>query len=100
MHALADISIEKHQIDSDLELQISFDELVEKFVTLYWHQATPFGGINNDTKQLLLQNTNSKKQAKIITTLHNAKLNNINSVSQLMKSNEFKSIRSSTLKNN
>ncbi|AXT32613.1 HNH endonuclease [Pseudoalteromonas tunicata] len=98
LHALADISIEKHQIDSDLELQISFDELVEKFVTLYWHQATPFGGINNDTKQLLLQNTNSKKQAKIITTLHNAKLNNINSVSQLMKSNEFKSIRSSTLK--
>ncbi|MGO2075876.1 MAG: HNH endonuclease [Pseudoalteromonas sp.] len=97
LHALADISIEKHHIDPQAQLEITFDELVEKFITLYWHQASPFGSVGNDREQLLLQNTNSKKQAKIITTLHDAKLNNINSVSQLMKGNDWKAIRRTTL---
>ena len=97
LHALADISIEKQQIDPSAQLQITFDELVEKFIALYWHQASPFGAIGNNRDQLLLQNTNSKKQAKIITTLHDAKLNNINSVSQLKKCSDWKNIRRNTL---
>ena len=97
LHALADISIEKQQLDPNAQLQITFDELVEKFITLYWHQASPFGAIGNNRDQLLLQNTNSKKQAKIITTLHDAKLNNINSVSQLKKCSDWKNIRRTTL---
>ncbi|WP_278381581.1 HNH endonuclease [Pseudoalteromonas distincta] len=98
LHALADISIEKHHADPQAQLQIKFDELVDKFITLYWHQASPFGAIGNNREQLLLQNTNSNKQAKIITTLHDAKLNNINSISQLKKSQDWNNIRSSTLK--
>ncbi|KAA1157580.1 HNH endonuclease [Pseudoalteromonas fuliginea] len=98
LHALADISIEKHHADPQAQLQIKFDELVDKFITLYWHQASPFGATGNNTEQLLLQNTDSSKQAKIITTLHDAKLNNINSISQLKKSQGWKNIRSSTLK--
>ena len=98
LHALADMSIEKHLHDEHMALQITFEELVEKFVALYWHQASPFDEIGHNGAQLLLQNTNSKKQAKIITTLHEAKLQNICSVSQLKKSHQWKAISSSTLK--
>lgn len=68
LHAIADICIEK-RIPKNSKLQISFDEIVEKLITIYWQHAKPFSADNNVVleKGVLKQNTGN--QAKIISDI-------------------------------
>jgi hypothetical protein len=85
LHALADICIEKQVIGNE-KVIISFDEIVDKLIVLYWQHAKPFhmeleqeleGGV-------LLQNAG--KQAKIIadiTLLQNSGVRNLDHAKSL-----------------
>jgi 5-methylcytosine-specific restriction endonuclease McrA len=68
LHALADICIEKH-VPNNGRLAISFDEIVDKLILLYWQHAKPFFPDSGKELQggILLQN--SGKQAKIIADI-------------------------------
>ena len=59
--ALSELSIEKTPAP-DGSLRIELDELADRFITLYWRQVAPFGGI-----RLLAQNNG--RQASIITQI-------------------------------
>lgn len=66
LHAIADICIERPLIlnaDPALKTAISIDDLVEKFIELYWQHSLPFGA--NDGYFVLIQN--SGKQSALIT---------------------------------
>lgn len=67
LHALADICIER-DVPSNGQLVISFNEIVEKLILLYWQHAKPFF-VEGEQLQggILLQN--SGKQAKIIADI-------------------------------
>jgi 5-methylcytosine-specific restriction endonuclease McrA len=59
--ALAELAVEK-AIAPDGTLRIELDELAERFVTLYWRQAAPFG-----TGGMLAQNTG--RQASVVSKI-------------------------------
>lgn len=95
LHAIADICIEQPlNDDPSAEVIISFNELVEKFLNLYWQHAVPFG-TSSESDAILLQNTG--KQAKIIANLYECQQNNIKNVNQLAKSKYWQSIKRDTL---
>ncbi|GAA0856275.1 HNH endonuclease [Aliiglaciecola litoralis] len=68
LHAIADICIEKN-VPEHTQLKITFDEIVDKLITLYWQHAKPFFAENTGFLQggILLQN--SGRQAKIISDI-------------------------------
>ncbi|WP_019617028.1 HNH endonuclease [Psychromonas ossibalaenae] len=99
LHALADICIEKpFSVDPNSELQVSFAEIAEKFIALYWQHALPFTGADNETMQGELLKQNSGKQAKIITELYACHNNNIRNINQLKSSDRWPSLFKDTLK--
>lgn len=98
LHALADICIEQPlAAEPNCELQISFTEIVEKFIALYWQHSIPFS--TSETKanngELLKQNTG--KQAKIITELHACHNSNIANINQLKRSERWQPLFKDTL---
>jgi len=98
LHALADICIEKPLNDNpNAPLEISFSEIVEKFIALYWQHAVPFTvGSQQQAGDLLKQNTG--KQAKIITELHECHNSNISNINQLKRSTRWPALYRETLK--
>lgn len=64
LQALADLSVERPP-DPDGTLQVSLDQIAEKFIEYYWRQARPFR-----RGQLLLQSTG--RQAAIVTRVREA----------------------------
>lgn len=82
LHAIADICIERPLIlnaDPALKTAISIDDLVEKFIELYWQHSLPFGA--NDGYFVLIQN--SGKQSALINSLIELRHQGVNSLSQL-----------------
>lgn len=94
LHAIADCAIEYPLEDENAPLRISFDNLVDKFVELYWHHAVPFGG-NAKGSELLLQNAG--KQSKVISELNFCQSNNIRTLDALKQSTYWQSIYKATL---
>lgn len=96
LHALADICTEK-KVNPNDSLAITFDEIVDKLILLYWQHAKPFSaGIEKCSGYgILLQN--SGKQAKIISDITSLQLEGIRNLSQAKKSFLWKSIYRNTL---
>lgn len=95
LHAIADICVEHPMQQPDGELVIPLDELVDKFILLYWHHATPFAaGANGDTA-LLKQNNG--KQSKVISVLFQCQQNDIRNIRQLKQSQYWKEIKRETM---
>ena len=81
LHAIADICIEHPlalNVDPEQKRMILIDELVEKFIELYWQHSLPFG---TDENFVLLQN--SYKQSALIKSLSEIRRDGVHSVSQL-----------------
>jgi 5-methylcytosine-specific restriction endonuclease McrA len=97
LHALADICIEK-RVPNNGQLTISFDEIVDKLILLYWQHAKPF--FPNPEQQLqdgiLLQN--SGKQAKIIADIVVLQNSGARNLSQAKSSPFWPHIYRNTLK--
>ena len=89
LHALADCAIEYPLEDERASLCIHLDSLVDKFIELYWHHASPFASATGKS-DLLLQNAG--KQSKVISELNLCQLNNIRTLSALKQSPYWKSI--------
>lgn len=99
LHAIADICIEQPlNDDPNSELIIPFTDIVEKFITLYWQHAVPFGVSKqaDDSEALIKQNNGN--QAKMITSLFECQNNNIRNTNQLIKSPYWSSIKRDTLR--
>lgn len=97
LHALADICIEK-DVPSNGQLRISFDEIVDKLILLYWQHAKPFFP---ETEQqlhggILLQN--SGKQAKIIADIIELQNNGARNLSQAKSSPFWPQIHRNTMR--
>jgi hypothetical protein len=97
LHAIADICIEKH-VPENAQLKISFDEIVDKLITLYWQHAKPFFAENAGGHQggILLQN--SGKQAKIISDILALQSNGAKNLSQAKSSEYWSKIYSNTMR--
>jgi len=97
LHAIADVCIEKN-VTENVQLQITFDEIVDKLITLYWQHAKPF--FAESTGQLkggiLLQN--SGKQAKIISDIISLQNNGAKSLAQAKSSAYWSQIYSNTMR--
>ncbi|GLX80736.1 HNH endonuclease [Thalassotalea eurytherma] len=95
LHSLADICIEK-DVPSSGQLLISFDEIVDKMITLYWQHATPFI-VENDRLEggVLLQN--SGNQAKIITDIVELQNSGARNLSQAKKLPFWSQIHKNTM---
>ncbi|MDN3652346.1 HNH endonuclease [Thalassotalea ponticola] len=92
LHALADICIEK-EIPDNGRLVISFAEIVDKLIVLYWQHAMPF---NEELPTgALLQSTDN--QAKIITDITELQQNGIRNLDQAKQSPYWKSIYRNTM---
>lgn len=99
LHALADICIEKPLLDDpNSELEISFTEIIEKFIALYWQHALPFSSVNDKNKQGELIKQNAGKQAKIITELSECHQHNIANINQLKRSERWQPLFKDTMK--
>ena len=85
LHSLADICIEK-DVPANSQLVISFDEIVEKLILLYWQHAKPFFPESSQQLQggILLQN--SGKQAKIIADIIELQNNGARNINQAKSS--------------
>ncbi len=96
LHALADICIEKN-IDSNECLIITYDEIVDKLILLYWQHAKPFSSALNSDESggVLLQNSGS--QAKIISDISSLHLEGIRNLSQAKNSPLWRNIYKNTL---
>lgn len=94
LHALADCAVEYPLDDERASLCIKFDSLVDKFIELYWHHATPFAGTTG-TNDLLLQNAG--KQSKVISELNYCQSKNIRTLNALKQSQYWHSIQKATL---
>ncbi|NRQ42943.1 HNH endonuclease [Rheinheimera sp. YQF-2] len=95
LHAIADICVEHPLQQPDSELVITLDELVDKFILLYWHHAVPFTAGSNGDAALLKQNTG--KQSKVISVLYECQQNNIRNIRQLKQSQYWSEIYRATL---
>lgn len=95
LHAIADICVEHPLQDSNSELVITLDELVDKFIVLYWHHAAPFAPAQSGDAVLLKQN--SGRQSKVISVLHESQQNNIRNIRQLKQSAYWPQIYRATL---
>ncbi|WP_240222549.1 HNH endonuclease signature motif containing protein [Rheinheimera hassiensis] len=95
LHAIADVCVEHPLQQPDSELVITLDELVDKFILLYWHHAVPFASGNNGDAALLKQNTG--KQSKVISVLYQCQQNDIRNIRQLKQSRYWKEIYRATL---
>lgn len=94
LHALADCAIEYPLEDERATLCIHLDSLVDKFIELYWHHATPFANTAGQS-DLLLQNAG--KQSKVISELNLCQSNNIRTLNALKQSPYWQSIYKATL---
>lgn len=95
LHAIADICIERPLIlnaDPEQKTAISIDELVEKFVELYWQHSLPFGAVN--AHFVLLQNNG--KQSALINSLIELRNQGVNSLSQLKAHLSYPALLSKT----
>ena len=96
LHALADICIEKDVTLGD-KLAISFDEIVEKLIVLYWQHAKPFFIEGEQLKGgILLQN--SGKQAKIIADIIELQDNGVSNLTQAKSSRFWPQIYRNTMR--
>lgn len=95
LHAIADVCIEHPLQQPDSELVITLDELVDKFILLYWHHAMPFAAGSNGDAALLKQNTG--RQSKVISVLYECQQNDIRNIRQLKVSPYWKQIYRATL---
>ena len=77
LHALADLAVLEGD-DSGNPLRLSSDRIAERFVELYWHQATSFRG-----KGRLRQNTGSP--AAILNRIEEARLDSRGSLARLRR---------------
>jgi 5-methylcytosine-specific restriction endonuclease McrA len=95
LNALSDICIESNNDNEDecASLEISVDELAEKFIELYWKHSLPFG-VDNGESNVLLQN--SGKQAALISQLNEYRNTGISSLSKLKGSEHWKGLISKT----
>ena len=67
--ALADIAVESGDDSGDV-MEIETRAIAEKFVQYYWRQAVPFlPKFERRNGEVLLQNTNQKKQAAVISRI-------------------------------
>nr|WP_220770129.1 HNH endonuclease domain-containing protein [Shewanella sp. MBTL60-007] len=102
LHALADICIER-PLHSDvnanlhdaLDSVITIDELVVKFIELYWQHSLPYNGVADEAFVLL---QSSKKQAKLIRVLAECRLEGIRTLAELMSHKKWKTIHTTTKK--
>jgi len=97
LHALADICVEK-DVPSNGQLPISFDEIVDKLILLYWQHAKPFFPETEQQLQggILLQN--SGKQAKIIADIIELQSNGARNLSQAKSSHFWPQIYRNTMR--
>jgi hypothetical protein len=96
LHALADICIEKH-IPNNGQLAISFDEIVDKLILLYWQHAKPFFTEEEKLKGgVLLQN--SGRQAKIIADIIELQDNGARNLNQAKSSSFWPQIYRNTMR--
>lgn len=95
LHAIADICVERPLQQPDSELVIMLDDLVDKFILLYWQHAMPFAAGSNGNAALLKQNTG--KQSKVISVLFECQQNNIRNIRQLKQSQYWPAIYRATL---
>lgn len=97
LHALADICIEK-DVPKNGSLLISYDEIVEKLILLYWQHAKPFFPETEHQLQggILLQN--SGRQAKIIADIGALQSSGANNLSQAKSSPLWPQIFRNTLR--
>lgn len=95
LHAIADICVEHPLQHPDSELVITFDELVDKFILLYWYHAMPFAAGSNGDAALLKQNAG--KQSKVISVLYECQKNDIRNIHQLKQSQYWRAIYRATL---
>jgi hypothetical protein len=77
--SLADIAVE-HGDDSGAPLQISTDEIAEKFIRYYWRQTIPYPAPSDP--RILQQNTG--QQAAIVNSVHEARSTHGDSLTSLM----------------
>ncbi len=95
LHALADICVEK-ETPNGAALHVSFEDIIEKIICLYWQHAKPFApNSSNVDETILLQNAG--KQAKIVTHIYKAHNKGIKSINQLKQDETWNSIYRSTL---
>lgn len=95
LHALADICIEHPLQDESSECVIMLDELVDKFLGLYWHHAVPFSAGQQGADALLRQNTGN--QSKVISLLYDCQTQGIRNIRQLKGSERWPEIYRATL---
>lgn len=93
LHALADICIET-PCPNHASLKISLDDIVDKFLMLYWRHARPFGISDNDNT--LRQNTGS--QSKIITDIQNLQRDGFVNIARAKYSDQWQRIHKNTLR--
>ncbi|MBM6549799.1 HNH endonuclease [Marinomonas ostreistagni] len=90
LHAIADVCVESPNVTVNGKLPISLDLLADKMLRLYWNQARPFGGAAQP--QQLHQNSNSKKQIKIISAVQSIQATGLYNINQLYKSPHYKAV--------
>jgi len=95
LHALADICIERPQFtsnepESDI---IAIDELVEKFIELYWQHSLPYSA-NDDQPFILLQNAGN--QSALIKNLAEYRSQGVRSLAQLKTHPDWRKLVSKT----
>ncbi|PKH58029.1 endonuclease [Shewanella sp. Choline-02u-19] len=101
LHALADICIERplqgefsaNQQQVQLDGVIAIDELVEKFIDLYWQHSLPYSGKNNN-QFILLQNAGL--QSALINSLADFRNRGVTSLAELKKHEDWCKLMSKT----
>ncbi|MGL4472951.1 MAG: HNH endonuclease [Shewanella sp.] len=94
LHALADICIERpHLDDKTLGNRISIDELVEKFIELYWQHSLPYG---SQGSQSVILRQNSGSQSALINALAEFRRQGVNSITQLKGHPDWRKLMSKT----
>ena len=98
LHALADICIEKPLVvEQNQELKICFNEIAEKFIGLYWQHSLPFMNSAKGSGESALLRQNAGKQSAIITELYECHSQNINTITQLKRSEYWPKLLKSTM---
>lgn len=94
LHSIADLCVEKQDISEKyVGYFISIDQLVEKFIELYWQHALPYSE-TNASPFLLLQNTGN--QSALIRHLAELRNNGFNSITEAKLSSSWKLLKSDT----
>ncbi len=107
LHALADICIERpinsalgfDFAESSTENVITIDELVEKFIELYWQHSLPYTGLagradESDSSFILLQS--SGNQSALIRNLTEYRNQGVRTLSQLKRHPDWRKLVSKT----